>query len=141
MTLRRPTLTVDVIIAGGNGMRVVLVKRKNPPAGWALPGGFVDYGETIKAAAVREAKEETNLDIKRLRLFGVYSDPRRDARGHMITVVYRALGTGALNAADDALDAAFFEPHNLPAKIAFDHGQILTDYFSSLGKHRTLFVR
>lgn len=120
-----PLLTVDAVIFKDG--RFVLIKRKNPPfqGMWALPGGFVDIGETVEAAAVREAKEETGLDIELLALLNVYSDPARDPRGHTVSVVYiaRAVG-GELRGADDADEAALFDPGQ-PASLAFDHAAIL----------------
>jgi 8-oxo-dGTP diphosphatase len=123
---RNPAPTVDIIIAYQEG--IVLIRRKNPPHGWALPGGFVDYGESVEHAAKREAKEETNLDVQGLRLFGVYSDPERDPRGHTISTVFTARGSGALKAQDDAAEAAVFTLDNLPEPLAFDHARILADY-------------
>jgi ADP-ribose pyrophosphatase YjhB (NUDIX family) len=130
---KQPALTVDVIIEmpATNEERdaIVLIKRKNPPYGWALPGGFVDYGETVEAAAIREAKEETSIDVELLKLLGVYSDPRRDPRGQTVSVVFIAKGRGGLRASDDAADAALFTKSSLPAGLAFDHDKILRDYF------------
>ena len=131
---RNPYLTVDVIIEieDENGEQgVVMIERKNPPFGWALPGGFVDYGESLEAAAVREAKEETSLDVELIRQFHAYSDPGRDERQHNVTVVFiaRPLG-GALEARDDARRAGVFGENSLPPEIAFDHAGILNDYFS-----------
>jgi len=125
---KTPRVTVDGIIAEGG--RVLFVRRKNPPfeGSWALPGGFVDYGETTEAATVRELAEETGLEVKVKRLLGVYSDPQRDPRGHTIGVVYiceRAGGT--LAAADDAADAEFHPLDGLP-ELAFDHALILKDF-------------
>lgn len=133
-TPRNPYLTVDVIIEieDENGEQgVVMIERKNPPHGWALPGGFVDYGESLEAAAVREAKEETSLDVELTRQFHAYSDPGRDERQHNVTVVFiaRAIG-GALEARDDARRAGVFGENSLPPEIAFDHADILSDYFS-----------
>jgi len=122
-----PLLTVDIIIRFQNG--IVLIERKNPPPGWALPGGFVDVGESVETAAIREAKEETSLDVKLIELFHVYSDPARDPRFHAASVVFIAAGTGVLKGADDARKAAVFTADDLPALIAFDHGKILKDYF------------
>jgi 8-oxo-dGTP diphosphatase len=120
-----PLLTVDAVIFTDEGY--VLIKRKNPPfqGDWALPGGFVDVGETVEAAAVREAKEETGLDIELVALLGVYSDPARDPRGHTVSVVYiaRAVG-GCLQGADDASQAAVFTPRDT-VPLAFDHELIL----------------
>ncbi len=120
--------TVDAIIEVPAG--IILIERKYEPAGWALPGGFVEYGETVEAAAIREAKEETGLTIVLTELFGVYSDPQRDPRRHTIGVVFIASATGQLQAGDDAADARVFTADSLPAPIAFDHGRILADYFS-----------
>ncbi|MGQ9630614.1 MAG: NUDIX domain-containing protein [bacterium] len=125
---KNPVPTVDVIIEFEGG--VVLISRKNPPLGWALPGGFVDYGESLEEAAVREAKEETSLDVELLRQFHTYSDPRRDPRQHTITTVYVARASGGeLRARDDAKVARVFRMDSLPEEIAFDHRQILEDYF------------
>ncbi len=124
---RNPLPTVDLIIECGGG--IVLIKRKNPPYGWALPGGFVDYGESLEAAAVREAKEETGLDVELVRQFHAYSDPRRDSRFHTITVVYVARAEGTPRAGDDAAGVGVFTRDPLPEDIAFDHRDILRDYF------------
>ncbi len=126
LTYRNPVPTVDIIIAFGGG--IILIERKNPPHGWALPGGFVDYGETLEQAAMREAKEETGLELSDLRQFHAYSDPKRDSRLHTITTVYSATGLGELQAGDDAALAKIFSSNELPP-LAFDHGQILADYF------------
>ena len=125
---KNPIPTVDIIIELKGG--VVLIKRKNLPEGWALPGGFVDYGETLEYAAAREAKEETGLDIELIRQFHTYSDPRRDPRHHTITTVYVAKAQGTAIAGDDAKEAGVFQKEALPDKIAFDHKEILDDYFS-----------
>ncbi len=124
---RNPIPTADIIIRVGKG--IVLIKRKNPPFGWAIPGGFIDYGESAEAAAIREAREETCLDIRDLRLFGVYSDPDRDPRHHTITVVFSAVADGTPKAHDDAADIGVFTRDDLPSPLAFDHGKILDDYF------------
>ena len=126
---RAPLPTVDIIIEL-EGKGVVLIKRKNPPFGWALPGGFVDYGETLEQAAVREALEETSLQVELISQFQAYSDPRRDPRGHTISVVFIAKASGEPRAADDAQEAGIFQADALPTLLAFDHRQILTDYFS-----------
>lgn len=118
---------MDIIIELKGG--IILIKRKNPPVGWALPGGFVDYGEDLEAAAVREAKEETGLDIKLIRQFHTYSDPKRDPRHHTITTVYIAKAQGNAIAGDDAKEVGIFEKETLPKQIAFDHREILNDYF------------
>ncbi|MBI4843784.1 MAG: NUDIX hydrolase [Nitrospirae bacterium] len=123
-----PFLTVDAIIEIGGG--IILIKRKNPPPGWAIPGGFVDCGETIEDAVIREAKEETGLDIKLLRQFHAYSDPKRDPRHHTVSVIFIATAEGEPVAADDAAEVKIFSRDNLPDDIAFDHKQILEDYFS-----------
>jgi ADP-ribose pyrophosphatase YjhB (NUDIX family) len=127
---RNPFPTVDIIIEVEGG--IVLIERKNPPHGWAIPGGFVDYGETVEAAAVREAKEETGLDVTLTRLLGVYSDPARDPRSHTISTVFTATAEGRPVADDDAVSAGVFTEGTLPEKIVFDHREILEDYFKSL---------
>jgi ADP-ribose pyrophosphatase YjhB (NUDIX family) len=124
---RNPFVTVDIIIEINGG--IVLIERKNPPYGWALPGGFVDYGESLEASAVREAKEETSLDIKLGEQFHSYSDPDRDPRHHTVTTVFVAKATGIPRAADDAKKAKIFTENNLPAPIVFDHEKIISDYF------------
>ena len=125
---RNPLLTVDAIIETNGG--IVLIKRKNPPLGWAIPGGFVDYGETIESAVVREAKEETSLDISLVRQFHTYSAPERDPRHHTVSTVFIAKADGKPVAADDAEDSGVFTRENLPQDIVFDHRQILEDYFT-----------
>ena len=126
---KNPLPTVDIIIETEKG--IVLIKRKNPPYGWALPGGFVDYGETLEDAAVREAKEETSLDVELISQFRAYSDPSRDPRHHTISVIFRARAvSGTPVASDDAIEAGIFNSENLPNALAFDHGRILQDYFS-----------
>jgi len=126
MEHRGPSPTVDVVIALA-GDRVVLVRRKNPPPGWALPGGFVDEGETLEAAAVREAKEETGLDVTLTELLYVYSDPRRDPRRHTLSAVYLGRAAGEPAGGDDAAEARGFAWSALPGPIAFDHAEILAD--------------
>ena len=123
---RNPTPTVDVIIEVEGG--VVLIERSNPPRGWAIPGGFVDEGESVAAAAAREALEETRLEITLLEQFFCYSDPARDPRQHNISVVFIARATGAPEGADDAATARVFALDQLPAELVFDHAQILGDY-------------
>ena len=123
---RNPAPTTDIVIEIDGG--IVLIRRKNPPHGWALPGGFIDYGEKAEDAAVREAREETGLEIVITDLLGVYSDPARDPRGHTLTVVFVARGHGVPAPADDAEDLMIVDPENLPYPIAFDHSQIIADY-------------
>ncbi len=106
----------------------VLIERANPPFGWALPGGFVDVGENVEQAAVREAKEEVCLDVRLTALLGIYSNPERDSRGHTVTAVYVAEATGLPKAADDAKHCEIFSFDNLPDQLAFDHSQVLEDF-------------
>jgi len=121
-----PLATVDILIELEGG--IVLIERRNEPKGWALPGGFVDVGEAPEAAAVREAKEETGLDVKLVELLGVYGDPARDPRGHTISVVYVARSSGQPIGSDDAARAVVVAPDSLPTPLCFDHGKILADY-------------
>ena len=123
---RNPLPTVDIIIELDGG--IVLIERENPPHGWALPGGFVDYGEKLEDAAKREALEETSLKVTNLRLVGCYSDPGRDARMHTISTVYAATAEGTPKAADDAANLAIFSLDNLPPQLCFDHATIISDY-------------
>lgn len=125
---KNPLPTVDIIIECKGG--IVLIKRKNPPHGWALPGGFVDYGESLEEAAAREAREETGLEVELIRQFHAYSDPSRDTRFHTITVVFIARAEGTPSAGDDAGKVGIFFRDKLPDQIAFDHRNILMDYFS-----------
>lgn len=132
---RNPFCTVDVIIETGGQhdsqpIGIILVKRRNPPLGWAIPGGFVDYGESLEDAVRREAKEETGLAIKLVRQFHTYSDPKRDPRHHTISTIYIATASGEPKAGDDATGVGIFNKDSLPKDIAFDHRQILEDYFS-----------
>lgn len=123
---RNPSPTVDVVVQLG-GDRVVLVRRANPPPGWALPGGFVDEGETLEAAAVREAREETGLEVELVDLLYVYSDPRRDPRRHTTSTVFLGRASGEPAGGDDAAEARAFAWTALPSPIAFDHAEILAD--------------
>jgi 8-oxo-dGTP diphosphatase len=132
---RNPYPTVDVIIYAP-GLGVLLIERRNPPYGWALPGGFVDYGETVERAAVREAKEETGLDVVLTGLLGVYSEPDRDPRKHSMSTVFTAQAANPEQAAagDDAAGFGFFALDELP-QLAFDHGRILDDFKSVLRRY------
>jgi ADP-ribose pyrophosphatase YjhB (NUDIX family) len=125
---RNPLPTVDVVIEVDGG--IVLIERRNPPFGWALPGGFVDYGESIEACAVREAREETNLTVQLTDLLYVYSQPDRDPRHHSITTVFIGTAQGRPVAADDAKSAGVFNSRHLPEPLVFDHAAILADYFN-----------
>lgn len=125
---KNPIPTVDIIIEHQN--QIVLIERKNEPYGWALPGGFVDYGESLEDAAVREAKEETSLDVELIKQLHTYSDPKRDKRMHTISTVFIAKGTGTLQAQDDAKDAKLFTEDNLPSVLCFDHKKIIEDYYN-----------
>jgi ADP-ribose pyrophosphatase YjhB (NUDIX family) len=129
MKHRNPIPTVDIIIEIEG--QIILIMRKNPPHGWAIPGGFIDYGESAEDAARREAKEETGLDIVNLRQFHTYSNPDRDPRHHTISVVFVARARGKPKACDDATDIGLFDQDTLPGELAFDHRQILDDYYSS----------
>lgn len=126
---RNPALTVDVVIYEP-ALGVVLITRKNPPPGFALPGGFVDAGESVEDAAVREMLEETGLNVTLTGLLGVYSRPDRDPRGHTVSAVFtgRTESPAALKAGDDAAGAAFFSLAALPDELAFDHSEILEDF-------------
>ncbi|MEW6427973.1 MAG: NUDIX hydrolase [Thermodesulfobacteriota bacterium] len=122
----RPLVTVDAIIQMAGG--IVLIERRNPPFGWALPGGFVDYGETLEQAVLRETREETGLELDDLRQFHTFSDPGRDPRHHTVSTVFAATGRGRLQAGDDAARAAVFPLDNLPP-LVFDHRTIIDAYF------------
>ena len=125
-----PLVAADVIIelTDRSGRPIVLIERKNPPYGWAIPGGFVDVGETVEAAAVREALEETGLQVKLKALLGCYSDPRRDPRGHTASLVYVGEAAGDPQAADDAAFVDVFLPEEIGVALAFDHRKIIDDY-------------
>jgi len=138
---RNPIPTVDIIIEirdarGREG--VVLIERKNPPPGWALPGGFVDYGESLESAAVREALEETSLHIRLVEQLGTYSDPARDPRRHTISTVFIARAKGTPAAADDAKNARVFTRRKIDVPLAFDHERILKDYFARKRRARRI---
>lgn len=125
-----PPIAADVIIEVGD--RIVLIERRNFPLGWAIPGGFVDLGESVEAAAVREMREETSLEVELSALLGIYSRPERDPRGHTVTAVYVGRSSGTPRAADDARTIGLFDPAHPPAALAFDHAEILADYLSYL---------
>ncbi len=126
---QNPKPTVDIIIEMEGG-GIILIHRKNEPKVWAIPGGFVDYGESVETAAAREAKEETSLDLRDLKQFHVYSNPKRDPRLHTISTVFTATADGTPKADDDADDIGVFTRENLPDVLGFDHAWILEDYFS-----------
>ena len=130
-----PPIAADLIAEIGD--EIVLIERKNFPLGWAIPGGFVDFGETVEQAAVREAKEEISLEVQIRALLGIYSRPDRDPRGQTITAVYIGRASGTPVAADDAKSCALFDPRTPPALLAFDHAEILRDYvhFLETGKY------
>lgn len=125
-----PLLAADALIQliDQPGRPFVLIERKYPPFGWAIPGGFVDVGETLESAAIREAKEETCLDVTLTALLGLYSNPKRDTRNHTVTAVYVAEATGLPMAADDAKNFGIFTFDHLPEQLAFDHAQVLADF-------------
>lgn len=128
MKHRNPLVTVDIIIECQGG--IVLIERKNPPFGWALPGGFVDYGESLEEAAIREAMEETCLKVELVEQMHTYSDPQRDPRHHTVSTVFIATAQSSPTAADDAEKAGIFTADDLPSPLVFDHAQILSDYFA-----------
>ena len=125
-----PQITADVIIEmpSLDDKPVILIERKYEPYGWAIPGGFVEVGETIASGARREALEETSMEVNLDVLLGIYSDPKRDFRGHTACAVFVGNATGQPIAADDAKDIALFDPFNVDVELAFDHRQILEDY-------------
>lgn len=120
---------IQALSAPRHEVSIVLIERLNEPYGWALPGGFMDYGETAEAAAIREAQEETGLQVQLLEQFHVYSDPRRDPRQHTLSIVFIAQASGTPQAADDAKAVGIFGTSSLPA-LCFDHAQILADYYA-----------
>ncbi|MBU0693988.1 MAG: NUDIX hydrolase [Candidatus Omnitrophica bacterium] len=121
-----PFVTVDGIVEYRQG--IVMIERSNPPFGWALPGGFLDYGESLESAVAREIKEETGLEFVDFKQFKTYSEPDRDPRFHTVSVVFTGCGQGELVAASDAKSAKVFELNSLPQNLAFDHGEIIRDY-------------
>jgi 8-oxo-dGTP diphosphatase len=131
MAYRNPAPTVDIIIELSDrpSRPIVLIERHNPPLGWAIPGGFVDYGESVEAAARREALEETGLQVELIQQFHVYSDPNRDPRQHTLSIVFIATATGVPQAGDDAKSVGIFESWRIPNNLCFDHAQILRDYW------------
>lgn len=129
-TWLNPVPTVDIIIRIDDS--IVLIKRSNPPHGWALPGGFVDYGEKLESTAAREALEETGLKLKNIKQFQAYSDPQRDPRQHTITYVFTANADGNLEAGDDAAHAKLFALDKLPTPLCFDHEKIISDYLAMI---------
>ncbi|MBC7129747.1 NUDIX hydrolase [Candidatus Bathyarchaeota archaeon] len=142
MTRKSPLLAVDIIAIKDDS--VILVKRANPPfqGFYALPGGFVEYGERVEDAAIKEMREETGLEVKLKALVGVYSDPNRDPRGHVVSIAYLAEVTGGiLKPATDAKEAKLFPLKALPENLAFDHRQILEDALKILKKHKASLYR
>lgn len=131
MTYRNPIPTVDIIIEliDKPHRPIILIERKNTPYGWAIPGGFVDYGEPVEIAAQREAKEEISLEVQLMEQFYVYSDPNRDARKHTMSVVFLATATGEPQAEDDAKSVGIFYHWDVPQNLCFDHDRILQDYW------------
>ena len=137
--LKTPFVTVDIVIRYSQG--IVLIERKKEPLGWALPGGFVEVGESLEDAAIREGKEETSLDIELIEQFHAYSDPRRDPRFHTVTVVFLADGNGIVHGKDDAKRADVFSEETLPSGIVFDHKQIMSDYFDYIKSGKRPFSK
>ncbi len=130
MKKRIPYITADIIIELEDE-GIVLIKRKNPPVGWALPGGFLDYGESLEDCAIREAKEETSLDIKLKGQFRTYSTLDRDPRWHTVTTVFVASSFGVPKASTDASEVGVFKRNEIPKDLVFDHNKILEDYFKA----------
>lgn len=136
-----PLPTVDIIVYDSKHKRIVLVERKYEPSGWALPGGFVDYGETLEMAAIRECWEETSLNVELLCQFQTYSNPARDTRKHTISTVFVAQTIdGVLNARDDAVNAEWHGLFKLP-QLVFDHTQILTDFVDNYVTNQRFFLQ
>ena len=132
MSHRNPAPTVDIIIEliDRPERPIILIERKNEPMGWAIPGGFVDYGESIETAAVREAEEEVSLKVKLIEQFYVYSAPDRDPRQHTLSIVFIAIAKGQPVAADDAKNLGIFTQYDLPSNLCFDHDRVLEDYWN-----------
>lgn len=132
MSYRNPAPTVDIIIEliDQPGRPIVLIERQNEPYGWAIPGGFVDYGESIETAAIREAEEEVSLKVELIEQFYVYSDPHRDSRQHTLAIAFIANAKGKPVAADDAKNLGMFNQWNMPRNLCFDHDQIMQDYWN-----------
>ena len=132
MEYRNPAPTVDIIIelVDKPSRPIVLIERKNEPFGWAIPGGFVDYGESIESSAIREAKEEVSLDVELVEQFYVYSDPARDPRQHTLAIIFIATAKGEPVAADDAKNLGVFHQWDLPQNLCFDHDSIMEDYWN-----------
>jgi 8-oxo-dGTP diphosphatase len=130
MTYRNPAPTVDIIIEliDRPHRPIILIERLNPPPGWALPGGFVDYGESVETAAMREAEEEVSLRVQLIEQFQVYSAPDRDPRQHTLSIVLIASAQGQPKAGDDAKSLEIFDLWQLPSPLCFDHDRILQDY-------------
>lgn len=132
MSHRNPIPTVDIIIelSDRQGRPIVLIERKNEPWGWAIPGGFVDYGESVEAAAIREAEEEVSLKVELIEQFYVYSNPQRDPRKHTLSIVFIATAKGKPVAADDAKSMGIFNQWDLPQNLCFDHDLVMRDYWN-----------
>ena len=132
MSYRNPAPTVDIIIEliDQPGRPIILIGRQNEPYGWAIPGGFIDYGESIETAAIREAKEEVSLKVKLVEQFYVYSDPKRDPRQHTLAIAFIATAKGQPVAADDAQNLGVFHQWDMPQNLCFDHARIMEDYWN-----------
>ena len=143
MNYRNPAPTVDIIIEliDKPNRPIVLIERQNEPYGWAIPGGFVDYGESIETAAIREAQEEVSLEVQLIEQFYVYSDPKRDLRQHTLAIVFIATAQGEPVAADDAKNLGIFHQWELPQQLCFDHDRIMQDYWNYRNYGRRPSVR
>ncbi|WP_036484012.1 NUDIX hydrolase [Myxosarcina sp. GI1] len=131
MAHRNPAPTVDIIIEliDRPSRPIVLIERLNSPYGWAIPGGFIDYGESAETTAVREAQEEVSLTVELIEQFQVYSAPDRDPRKHTLSIVFIATATGNPEAADDAKNLGVFHQWEIPTKLCFDHDRIIKEYY------------